>query len=98
MTIDELRKQINAKWNSLNGSEQRAAEIAIEELESNGISIKTIEDDDLEEYVSHSCNVISEGNAEPEYENEDWSEEEPNRYKVLEYLKLKRDYENQMNN
>lgn len=98
MTIDELRKQINAKWNSLNSSEQRAAEIAIEELESNGISIKIIEDDDLEEYVSHSCNVISYGNAEPEFENEEWFEEEPDRYKVLEYLKLKRDYENQMNN
>lgn len=98
MTIDELRKQINAKWNSLNSSEQNAVEMTMEELEDKDISIKTIEDYELGEFVHYSCKIISEGNAEPEFENEEWFEEEPNKYKVLEYLKLKRDYENQMNN
>jgi len=65
-------------WDSLSGSDQLAAERASEYM-SEGMSI--------EDAVRKGCMDISEGNSEPEYENEDFYLEEPDYNKVLKYMK-----------
>lgn len=44
-------------------------------------------------YVYKGCQAISEGNAEPEYANEDFFEEEADPQKVFEYMKIKQEFE-----
>lgn len=65
-------------WSQLNGTEQSAAECAIYEIQNNNMSI--------EDAVSYGCNLYSGGNAEPEYEDEDFYEEEANYNKVFKYV------------
>lgn len=77
-TSDHESIEAATSWNSLNSTEQSAAEYAIYEIQHNNMSI--------EDAVSYSCNMYSGGNAEPEYEDEDFYEEEANYNKVFKYV------------
>ena len=74
--MNELKKY-SAKFN---GSDDLAADRAVTYYE---------EGSELEDAVRQACNEINIGNAEPEYENEDFFEEETDYHRVLEYLKKK---------
>ena len=86
-SLDSLRNL----WGRLSASEQFAAEYAVNFLESDGYNIKDLTDDDLESYAWKGCQLVGEGNAEPEYADEDWYEEEADCGKVFDYLVAKRD-------
>lgn len=66
-----------AKRRRLTGSEQYAVEIAARLIDE-GYSI--------EDAAYKACDEVSYGNAEPEYEGEDFYEDEPDVSKVIEYL------------
>ena len=68
-------------WADLTGSEQSAAERALQDIKYNGIRV--------EDAVEDACYYIGMGNAEPEYEDEDFYTDEPDYNKVLSYLKSK---------
>ena len=74
--MNELKKY-RAKFN---GSDDMAADRATMYYEDGS---------ELEDAVRDACSEINLGNAEPEYENEDFYEEECNYHRVLEYLKKK---------
>jgi len=90
---DELRKRLNAKWNSLGSSDQYAVDYILDLIESDTQDISELSDEELKDYTDSGCSHIDNGNAEPEYEDEEFYEDECDRYKVFEYLKLKRDFE-----
>lgn len=75
---DTMYVRSNLDWNSLSGSDQLAAERASEYM-SEGMSI--------EDAVRRGCTDVSEGNSEPEYEEEDFYLEEPDYNEVLKYMK-----------
>ena len=91
--LDILLQEMDEKWKLLSGSDQFAVEKATQYLECDGYVVENLKDDDLMNYVYKGCQEISEGNAEPEYADEDFFEEEANSQKVFEYMKLKQDYE-----
>lgn len=68
-------------WNSLSGADQMAVEYANQYL-NQGMT--------LEDAVRNACNDVTWGNAEPEYEDEDFYEEEPDYRSVLNYMRLAR--------
>lgn len=70
--------EASVDWNSLSGSEQSAAEYAIDKIQRCGWSIG--------EAVSEGCSMYSYGNAESEYEDEDFYEDEPRRNVVYSYV------------
>lgn len=91
--LDQIIKEMREKWLTMSGSDQFAVAKATFYLEADGYHIDTISDDDLKHYAYKGCQAINEGNAEPEYEDEDFFEEEANEEKVFEYLQIKREYE-----
>ena len=91
--LDQEKEKLRKKWATLSSSDQFAVEKATQYLECDGYVVENLKDDDLMNYVYKGCQEISEGNAEPEYANEDFFEEEANTQKVFEYMKLKQDYE-----
>ena len=91
--LEELEQVRRDKWAELSGSDQFAVEKATFRLECDGRLIENLTDDELRDYAYEGCRDANEGNAEPEYENEDFFEEEANEEKVFEYLQIKRDYE-----
>jgi len=78
-------------WMSMSDSDQFAAEYAMGFINSDGCIIENLSDDDLESYARRGCNQINEGNAEPEYEDEEWYGDEADFDTVFNYLKAKRD-------
>lgn len=82
---------LNDLWNSMTWMDQAAVEYATSFMESDGYDIKNLRDIDLETYARQGCSQVYEGNSEPEYENEDWYEEEADFDTVFNYLKAKRD-------
>lgn len=78
-------------WMSMSDSDQFAAEYAMGFINSDGYIIENLSDDDLESYARRGCNQINEGNAEPEYAEEEWYEDEADFDTVFNYLKAKRD-------
>jgi hypothetical protein len=84
---DDLHKL----WVSMSDSDQFAAEYAMGFINSDGYIIENLSDDDLESYARRGCNQINEGNAEPEYAEEEWYEDEADFDTVFNYLKAKRD-------
>ena len=72
-----IKASRNIRWEDLSGSEQSAVEIA-HRLLMEGYSI--------EDAAYKACDQISYGNAEPEYEDEDFYLDEPNERKVVDYL------------
>lgn len=68
----------NISWSNLNGSEQYAVELAQRYMDQG---------DDLETAAHRACNDVGDANVEPEYENEDFYEEEADYDKVIKYLK-----------
>lgn len=73
-----MKKYIKSTtWNDLSPSEQTAAEYARQQYEMGY---------DLDEAVYSGCNQVAWGNAEPEYEDEDFYMDEPDEQKVLQYL------------
>ena len=91
--LDQEREKLHEKWITLSGSDQLAVERATQYLECDGYAIENLNDDDLMNYVYKGCQEISEGNAEPEYADEDFFEEEADQQKVFEYIKIKQEYE-----
>ena len=89
--IEVERKEVMAKlnnlWSKMNGSEQSAVEHAIDELEYDDVHALTSQI--LESYASRACHYIDNANGEPEYEDEDFADEEVNKHKVLDYLLVK---------
>ena len=84
--LSELRRALrsSALWAKLSGSEQYAADLAHQSLER----LSTIwTEEDLESAAHEACFRVGEGNAEPEYENEEFYEDEPDVSKVIEYLR-----------
>lgn len=77
----EEADDMSDKWNNLNGTEQSAAELAVSMYRRNP--------SDIEEIVSDAIAEYDEGNAEEEYEDEDFYNEEANYSKVLSYVKQK---------
>jgi len=87
---DKVMAAKTARWSKLSDSDQFAVEYAISYLDSNYGGIENISNDDyLVDAARYGCNVVSEGNAEPEYENEDFYMDEPDFDKVFNYLKSK---------
>ncbi len=78
-------------WVSMSDSDQFAAEYAMGFMNSDGYIIENLSDDDLESYARRGCNQINEGNAEPEYADEDFYMDEADFDAVFNYLKAKRD-------
>lgn len=73
-----MKKYIKSTtWNDLSPSEQMAVEYARQKYEMGY---------DLDEAVYSGCNQVAWGNAEPEYEDEDFYMDEPDEQKVLQYL------------
>lgn len=64
-------------WSSLSSADQLAVEYANQFLDQGY---------DLEDAVYEGCRVVSEGNAEPEYEGEEFYMEEPDYSSVLKYM------------
>ena len=64
-------------WNDLSSSDQTAVEFALPAIKK-GASIKSA--------AFEACCRVSEGNAEPEYEDEDFYMEEPDFKKVVMFL------------
>lgn len=64
--------------------EDLAMECALQAMKEDGI--KAIDDKTLETYAHIGCNRVAEDNAEPEYEDEEWFEEEADYDRVLEML------------
>ena len=91
--LDILIQEMNEKWKLLSSSDQFAVERAQFYLECDGYKIENLNDTELEDYEIRGCQAIDEGNAEPEYENEDFYEDICNKEKVLDYLKIKRSFE-----
>lgn len=89
--IEVERKEVMAKlnnlWSKMTGSEQSAVEHAIDELEYD--DVHTLTSQILESYASRACHYIDNANGEPEYEDEDFADEEVNKHKVLDYLLVK---------
>jgi len=75
-------------WNSMSGADQYAAEMAISYYLPRDIA--DCSDEELEDAAWKGCQVANEGNAEPEYENEDFYMDEANLNTVLEYLKSRK--------
>lgn len=89
--IEVERKEVMAKlnnlWSKMTGSEQSTVEHAIDELEYDDVHALTSQI--LESYASRACHYIDNANGEPEYEDEDFTDEEVNKHKVLDYLLVK---------
>lgn len=79
-------------WVSMSDADQYAAEYAIAYLDSNYGGLENVPDDDyLLDAARYGCNIAAEGNAEPEYIEEDFYMDEPDFDKVYNYLKAKLD-------
>ena len=79
-------------WVSMSDSDQYAVEYANAYLDSNYGGLENVPDDDyLLDAVRYGCNTVAEGNAEPEYAEEDFYMDEPDFDKVYNYLKAKLD-------
>ena len=68
----------SSDWDSLSTADQMAVEYANQYL-NQGM--------ELEDAVRNACNDVTWGNAEPEYEEEEFYEEEPDYNSVLNYMK-----------
>lgn len=90
MEIKDKQAKLCNLWSKMTGY-QAATESAISNIEKD--NIKNITDDILSDYARMACNNVSWGNAEPEYEVEDFYCEEPNVKNVLNYLRIKYDLE-----
>ena len=90
---EELRKELSVKWNSLGSSDQCAVDYILDLIEDDAHDISKLPDEELKDYADRGCSHIDNGNAETEYEDEEFYDDECDRYKVLEYLKLKRAFE-----
>lgn len=87
---DKVMAAKTIRWSRLSDSDQFAVEHAISYLDSNYGGIENVSNDDyLLDAARYGCNIASEGNAEPEYENEDFYMDEPDFNKVFNYLKSK---------
>ena len=75
---DSYYKENPVKWEDLNGSEQYAVELA---------HIYMNRELGLESAASRACNNINDANANPEYKDESWYQEEADLEKVINYLK-----------
>jgi hypothetical protein len=80
-------------WVRLTDSDQFAVEYATNFIESDGYNIKDLSNIDLESYARKGCYQVDEGNAEPEYAEEDFYMDEADFDAVYNYLKAKRDNE-----
>lgn len=73
-------------WSNLSSADQTAIERAIDYAKYDlNIDIEDI--NTLEDIAREGCRQANEGNAEPEFEDEDFYEDEANYNAVLEYLK-----------
>ena len=78
-------------WVAMTDSDQYAVEYANAYLDSNYNGVENATDDQLESAANYGCNIIGEGNAEPEYADEDFYMDEADFDAVFNYLKAKRD-------
>ena len=79
-------------WVSMSDADQYAVEYANAYLDSNFGGLENVSDNDyLLDAVRYGCNTIAEGNAEPEYAEEEFYMDEPDFDKVYNYLKAKLD-------
>lgn len=94
----DIKQEISQYWDSMTGSEQAAAEIALEFMRSNfGRTPRECNDSDLAYFAQRGCMDVDNGNAEVEYTEEDFYCEEVNIDIVVDYLRLLREYELQNN-
>ena len=83
---DYLAK-LKTLWSQLSGSEQYAADDAISSIENDKVDI--VDSSVIENYVRASCKKVDNGNAEAEYEDEDFYEDEVDNRMVLNYVLYK---------
>ena len=69
------------EWKKLSDSEQAAVDLAKQYIDAG---------ESLEDAVRYACMDISEANNSPEYEDTDFYQDEPNKQKVLNFLKTYR--------
>lgn len=92
--IEAIRRDMRNMRNSMTGSDQTAVEYAIQFMESNyGLNAYRCDDDDLAYFAQYGCRRANEGNVEPEYIDEDFYEDEADLDSVVEYLRLRREFE-----
>lgn len=87
-SIKYFGDSLDKLWVSMSDSDQFAVGYAMGFINSDGRIIENLSNDDLESYARRGCNQIDQGNAEPEYEDEEWYEDEADFDKVFEYLKV----------
>ena len=91
MDTKEKRAKRMVIWDKMSGSSQLAVEKAIQIIEMENVKKENLTKEDLLWYSQLACNEIDYGNAEPEYEDEAFYEEEPNKNHVLKYLMIEYD-------
>lgn len=89
----QLQRRIDKLWRQMTGADQSAAEYAIDyiSISDDPEYLANATDNELWDATSYGCDMIAEGNAEPEYAGEDFYQEEPDFDTVLRYLEAKRD-------
>ena len=87
----QIQKRIDKLWRQMTDADQSAAEYAMDKVSNNPRYFANATDDELCEGARYGCDVIAEGNAEPEYAGEDFYQEEPDFDTVLLYLRYERD-------
>ena len=97
MDIREKRAKRSALWDKMSGSSQLAVEKAIQIIEMENVKKENLTKEDLVWYSHRACNEIDCGNAEPEYEDEIFYEEEADKNHVLEYLMIEYDIQEELN-
>lgn len=85
---NELREKAKEIRSKFNGSDDMASDYLFNCIEQNNYKLNTITDDELRDCVHEACCHIMDGNAEPEYEDEDFYCEEPVEQRVFEYAKI----------
>lgn len=87
---DESCKLLNAKWNSLSNSDQSAVNCILDLIEEDMYDISELTDEKLKNYVNKGCSHISNNNTEVKHKDEDFYKDDFDKYKIFNYLQLKR--------
>lgn len=83
----EVQAKLKTLYSKMNGSEQYAVNDAISNIQNDNADTK--DTNIIESYARKSCHMVDNGNAEPEYEDEDFYEEEVDPRAVINYLMTK---------
>ena len=90
--LDEIEQALKDAEATMNETDMLAVQYALVKISNEGFKLQNMKDEELENYVLYGCNTVNEGNAEPEYEHEDFYEKEADKEKVTNFIKLQREF------